>query len=544
MSAMQRLLLLPARQLIGLAIAIAACIALVSGAWMWSQTPDYRVLFSNLEDRDGGAIVQALSALNVPYKFSEGGGAILVPSNLVYDTRLKLASQGLPKGGTAGFELMEQQKFGSTQFQEQVNYQRGLEGELAKTIQSVASVQSARVHLAIPKSTVFLRDQQKPSASVLVNLYPGKSLDRGQVNGILHLVSSSIPELEAKNVSIIDQNGNLLTAQADVDGLDPGQLAYLQALEQTYTHRVLGILEPITGAENVRAQVTADIDFSQVELTAETYKPNGTPTDATIRSQQTSEGTSLNATGTAAPGGIPGAASNLPSAAAPPPTPPAAVPGTAGTPGTTGTTGSAAAGPTTQNTTSHKETTINYEVDKTVQMKRSPVGALKRLSVAIVVNQRRVTDDKGKTTQEPLDKAQLEQITTLAREAVGFSQERGDTLNVVNAAFNRAETEAAVETPIWKDPGNVAFAKDTGKDLLVGALVLYLFFGVLKPTLKKLLAAPIEPSETLELESGDATVSLGQAPQYADSLQAVKQIARNDPKVVANVVKGWVKSNG
>jgi flagellar M-ring protein FliF len=536
MSATQRLLQLPARQLIGLAVAIAACIALISGTWMWSQTPDYRVLYSNLADRDGGTIVQALNQMNVPYKFSDGGGAILVPSNVVYDTRLKLASQGLPKGGTAGFELMDQQKFGATQFQEQVNYQRGLEGELAKTIQSVASVQSARVHLAIPKSSVFLRDQQKPSASVLVDLYPGKMLDRGQVNGILHLVSSSVPELAAQNVSIVDQNGNLLTPQSGADGLDPGQLAYLQELEQSYTRRVLAILEPITGSANVRAQVTADIDFSQTEQTAEIYKPNATPAESAIRSQQTSEASTATTNGAAGPGGVPGAASNLPQSANA--TPPAA-PGAALATGASATTAN-------QNSSSHKETTVNYEVDKTVQMKRSPVGMLKRLSVAIVVNQHKISDGKGKTSFEPLEKAQLDQITALAREAVGFSQERGDTLNVVNAAFNQQEVEAPIEVAVWKDPDNIAFAKETGKNLLLGALVLYLLFGVLKPALKKLLQEPMQHADQAVIadDGEEHAPALTLSPAYAENLQLVKQIARDDPKVVANVVKGWVKSNG
>ncbi|MGA2549974.1 MAG: flagellar basal-body MS-ring/collar protein FliF [Burkholderiaceae bacterium] len=538
MSAMQRFLQLPPRQLIGLTVAIAASIALVAAAWMWTQTPDYRVLYSNLADRDGGAIVQALNQMNIPYKFSDGGGAILVPSNVVYDTRLKLASQGLPKGGTAGFELMEQQKFGATQFQEQVNYQRGLEGELAKTIQSVASVQSARVHLAIPKSSVFLRDQQKPSASVLLNLYPGKSLDRGQVNGILHLVSSSIPELTAQNVSIVDQNGNLLTTQAAAaDGLDPGQLAYLQEMEQNYTRRVLGILQPITGAENVRAQVTADVDFSQNEQTAEIYKPNSTPAESAIRSQQTSEGSSLNSSGAAAPGGIPGAASNLPQSP-----PPAATPAAPGT--TVPATGAPGQTNPTQNTTNHKETTVNYEVDKTVQMRRTPVGALKRLSVAIVVNQHKITGKDGKVTFEPLEKAQLDQITALAREAVGFSQDRGDSLNVVNAAFSQTETEAPVEVAIWKDPDNIAMVKEVGKDILLGILVLYLVFGILKPSLKKLLQAPMIAPELVEHLPAGSAPALDHEPAYAESLQLVKKLARDDPKVVANVVKGWVKSNG
>jgi len=537
MNAIQRLLLLPTRQLVGLAVAVAAIVALIVGAWTWSQTPDYRVLYTNLADRDGGAIVQALNQMNVPYKFSDGGQAILVPGNVVYDTRLKLASQGLPKGSTTGFELMDQEKFGSTQFQEQINYQRGLEGELAKTIESIASIQTARVHLAIPKSTVFLRDQQKPSASVLLDLYPGKTLDRGQVNGILHLVASSVPELSAKNVSIVDQNGNLLTAQSEADGLDPGQLAYVQELEQSYTHRVLAILEPITGAQNVRAQVTADVDFSQTEQTAETYKPNGNPADTSIRSQETNESSSQSGTASASPGGIPGAASNLPKA------PAAAAPATPTTAdGNPAPSSATSAANTNQSNSSHKETTINYEVDKTVQMKRSPIGQLKRLSVAIVVNNHKVTDAKGKITYEPLQKAQLDQINALAREAVGFSQERGDTLNVVNTAFNQVEVEAATPIAAWKDPDNIALAKAAGKNLLIGLFALYLVFGILKPAITKLLQQPIAQRDLVPLSS-ESAAALARTPEYADRLQLVKQLARDDPKIVATVVKGWVKSN-
>ena len=415
MNALQRIFNLPARQLIGLAVAVAAVIAMISGAWIWSETPDYRVLYTNLGDRDGGAVVQALGTLNVPYKFSDGGNAILVPSNMVYDARLKLASQGLPKGGITGMELMENQKFGTTQFQEQVNYQRGLEGELARTIQSISAVQSARVHLAIPKSSVFLRDSEKPSASVFLNLYPGKALDHAQIEGVLHLVSASVPQMTADSVSVIDQNGTLLTHDAQNNsGLDPNQLAYVGDLEQNYTRRVLAIIEPITGRSNVRAQVTADIDFSQSESTAESYKPNGTPDNAAIRSQQTTESASSSPSGGSGnPVGIPGAASNQANSA-------------------TATTAPAAPGAVAESTTSHKDSTTNYEVDKTVQVKRAPMGAVKRLSVAIVVNNQKVTDDKGAVSSKPLDAKQIAQIESLAQEAVGFSKERGDSLNVVN----------------------------------------------------------------------------------------------------------------
>jgi flagellar M-ring protein FliF len=524
------LLRLPARQLIGLTIAVASVIALTIGAWTWSQTPDYRVLFSNLEDKDGGSVVSALSQMNIPYKYSDGGGAILVPSNLVYDTRLRLASQGLPRGGTTGFELMEQQRFGTTQFQEQVNYQRGLEGELARTIQSISSVQGARVHLAIPKSSVFLRDQQKPSASVLVNLYPGKRLDRAQVNGILHLVSSSVPELAANNVSIVDQTGSLLTNQAAADGLDPAQLAYVQELEQNYSRRILAIIEPITGRDNVRAQVTADVDFSQTEQTDETYHPNGVPEKSAIRSQQSSEGTTNSSTGSQSPAGVPGAASNQPQS-------------TSGATPATPATAAGAAAAANSNTASHKENTVNYELDKTVQLKRLAAGALKRLSVAIVVNNRRVVDDKGVATYTALPKEQVDQLTALAREAVGFTEARGDSLNVVNATFNEQVLEPVTETPIWKDPDNIATAKEFGKNLLIGAFILYLVFGVLRPMIRNLLAqAPRHETELVSLDQ-DENPALGRNSPGMRSLESAKQLAQTDPRLVANVVKGWVSTN-
>ena len=273
-------------------LAFSAIAALAVVGWIWGKAPDYKVLFSNVSDRDGGAIVAALQQMNVPYKFAEGGGAILVPDSQVHGTRLKLAAQGLPKGGLVGFELMENQKFGTSQFVEQVNFHRALEGELARSIQSLSVVSSARVHLAVPKQSVFLREQQKPSASVLVNLYPGRTLDPQQVSAVAHLVSSSVANLPLKNVTVVDQHGNLLSRTDESNtnnGLDPSQLKYVQALEQSYIARIEAILSPIVGKENVRAQVAADIDFAQSEHTSEIYKPNQNLGDSTVRSQQMSE---------------------------------------------------------------------------------------------------------------------------------------------------------------------------------------------------------------------------------------------------------------
>ena len=186
---------LTTKQIVTLMIAVATTISILAGLWMWGQTPDYRVLYSSLSDRDGGAVIQSLQQMNVPYKFSEGGGALLVPAEKVHEVRLRLASQGLPKGSVTGFELMENQKFGTSQFLEQVNYQRALEGELARSMQTLAAVQSARIHLAIPKPTVFAKEQQKPSASVVLSLQGGRLLDSAQVSAIIHLISSSVPEM-------------------------------------------------------------------------------------------------------------------------------------------------------------------------------------------------------------------------------------------------------------------------------------------------------------------------------------------------------------
>src|SRR5450830_863113 len=295
---------------LGLAAVVAAMVVL----WLWSQQPDYRVLFSNYADKDGGAIVSVLEQMNVPYKFSDSGTAILVPSNQVHELRLKLAAQGLPRGGNIGFELLENQKFGVSQFVEQVNFQRALEGELERSIQSIGAVEVARIHLAIPKASVFVRDQQKPTASVLLNLRAGRSLDTQQVGAVVHLVASSVPDLPAANVTVVDQNGNLLSdtsKKMGANNLDPTQIKYIDDIQQSIIKRVESIIAPIVGAKNVRAEASAEIDFSSVEQAAETYKPNQKPDDVTIRSLQSNESKTSNG-GTAT--GVPGALSNQPPA--------------------------------------------------------------------------------------------------------------------------------------------------------------------------------------------------------------------------------------
>ena len=546
---------------------VAAVISIMIGIVLWSQKPDYRVLFSNFSDRDGGAIVASLQAANIPYKFAEGGTAILVPADRVHEVRLKLAAEGLPKGGNVGFELMENQKLGISQFLEQVNFQRALEGELARSIQSISAVQAARVHLAIPKASVFVRDQQKPTASVLLNLHPGRILDPQQVSAIVHLVASSVPELSPKNVTIVDQAGNLLSENSKPAGtntLDPSQLKYVQELQRSIVSRIESIITPIVGQNNVRAEATADVDFSTSEQAAEIYKPNQTPNSATIRSQQTSESTN----GGTVASGVPGALTNQPAPAATapltaPPLNPDGTPMTpaqqaaaqaaqaqggqaaAGAPGAAGA-NAAANNAQAQATPTQRDVTTNYEVDKTVRYVQQPMGGLKRLSVAVVVNYKRVTGKDGKVTMQPLSDAEKAQITDLVREAMGYNKDRGDTLNVVNSPFATAHEEPL--PPLWQRPEMIDMAIQAAKYVLLGIVLLILYRKVLKPMLNKLNPPPLSLTDETAGEGAEKVQEIEQdlGPMgvqqhtYQQNLEAAKALARQDPKVVANIVKAWV----
>ncbi|MDD2686436.1 MAG: flagellar basal-body MS-ring/collar protein FliF [Gallionella sp.] len=540
------------QQKLGLGVGIAAIIALLSGAWMWGQTPDYRVLYSNLSDRDGGAIIESLQQLNIPYKFAEGGGALLVPSGLVHEARMKLASQGLPKGGNVGFELMENQRFGITQFAEQVNYQRALEGELARSIQAIGAVASARVHLAIPKPSVFVKEQLKPTASVVLNLQGGRMLDAGQVSAIVHMVSSSVPEMSSKDVTVVDQNGTLLSASHDGSGneaLDASQLKYVQQIEQNYIKRIESLLIPLLGKENVRAQVTAEIDFARVEQTAEIFKPNQNPAETAVRSQQSSE--SLNGSGINGGGGVPGALSNQPP-----------VPATA--PLTTPATTEPAATDAPNISSSQKDSTVNYEVDRTIRHTVMPVGSIKRLSVAVVVNGNRVTiDAKGKSSSKPFSDEEKEQINNLIRDAVGFDQNRGDALNVQMAAFENNK-ETVEETPIWQRADMIELAKELLKYGLIAIGMFLIIFKIIKPALAPLTHPTVVAAEDAahgghaaggahgegDAAHGGAAGGAEQGGQYSpavapyeQSLQTARQIAQQEPKIVASVIKEWVNGN-
>ena len=537
-----------------LIVGAAALVAAAAAFMLWSRAPDYKVLYTNVSDRDGGAIIASLTQMNVPYKFAEGGGAILIAGDKVPEVRLKLAAQGLPKGGGVGFELMDNQKFGTSQFAEQINYQRGLEGELARSIESIGTVESARVHLALPKPSLFVRDQKKPSASVVLSLHRGRSIDEGQVSAIVHMISSSVPELDAKSVTVVDQRGNLLSAaNAGARGLDVSQLKYAQEIEQGYIRRIEAILQPIVGASNVRAQVAADIDFSVIERTDEKYSPNQDPRNAAIRSQQSSESTQHGGT---PPGGVPGALSNQPpvnpSAPITAPRPPAA-------PGAPGTAAAAPAAASTTTATStapgapaslRKDVTTNYELDRSIRHVQQGAGAIKRLSVAVVVNNRDGAD--GKAAARALAPAEIEQIRNLVKEAMGYSQERGDSLNVVNSAFARdGQDEQAKDVPVWRDPENIELAKTIGQYLLYAALALFAWFAVFRPLLRKHLAPPAPPAaeatapKAMAADADDAGSEQSSARQrelerQKADLDYAHQTADSDPRLVATLIKHWM----
>lgn len=520
----------------GLVLLMVAVFAI----FVYGRQQDYRVLFANLGDKDGGAIVAQLAQMNIPYKHADGGGAILVPADKVHDVRLRLASQGLPKGSVAGFELMESSRFGVTQFQERLNFQRGLEGELTRSIQALASVQAARVHLALPSQNGFFREQQKPSASVLLSLNPGRGLDRAQLAGIVHLVASSVPEMVPSAVSVLDDTGKLLSQPADGasggDGVDAQQLVYVQQLEQQYARRIMEILEPVVGRNNVRAQVSADVDFSQTESTSEQYRPNQTPDAVAIRSQQVSEvsgNTASTSTGAA------GAVANQPPA-------PSAAPINGANPAPV-----AAGQQGTEQSTSKKDSVTNYEVDKTVRTTRGSNWAVKRLSAAVVVNYQTV-EERGKSIAKPLTPQQIEQMTALVRETIGFSQARGDSVNLMNTQFQVEKVES-MDAPFVSQEVVVDLLRSMAwpiSGLLFAFLVMVFLIRPAMKTMASIQPLPVSRGQVDAIEADEperpalplAVKSKEPAEITPEQLRMedARMLAKENPVAVANILKGWV----
>ncbi|MFZ4698696.1 MAG: flagellar basal-body MS-ring/collar protein FliF [Candidatus Methylumidiphilus sp.] len=524
----------PAKRQLLLILGVVGIAAIMVFVWIWGQEPEYRVLFSNFTDRDGGVIVNELQKMNVPYKFTEGGGTILVPASRVHDVRFKLAAQGLPKGGNVGFELLADQKMGTSQFHEQVNFQRALEGELARSIETISVIQSARVHLALPRPSVFAREQQKPTASVLLNLLPGRALDSTQVNAIVHLVASSVPDLSSKAVTVVDQNGDLLSEPSGTRGNGESnsmQLKYIQSLQQDTVKRVESILTPIVGAGNVRAEATVEVDFSESEQADETYKPNKPPESSTIRSQQTSE--SLGPADAPAVG-VPGALSNQP------PNPSAAL--INNPPANNKASAQVVQG------SSRKDSTVNYEVDKTVRHTQQPMGSIKRLTVAVVINYRKPFNRLA-GEPVPLTQEETKQVNDLVKEAMGYNNERGDSLSIVNSPFLLPPQEVIPEPPFWKVYDNIQLAKEIAHYVIIAIVLLFLYFRGLKPLLNKLpplSAATQDNSEETGAKTDDTLATPKESSEeaarktYQTKVATVKKLANQDPKLIATVIQSWL----
>lgn len=531
--------------------AAAGVVALIVVLMLWARTPDYRPLFTNLEDRDGGAIVAALTQMNVPYKLSDSGNAILVPSDKVHEARLQLAQQGLPRSGEAGFELMDQTRFGASQFTEQINYQRALEGELVSSIQGLHAVQQARVHLAIPRESLFVRDRQPPTASVLLTLYPGRSLSESQVAAITWLVSSSVPHLTSDKVSVVDQNGRLLTAPSGEAGADGTRRHLVDDIEQRTVQRILTLLNPLVGPGNVRAQVSADVDFAQREQTSEVYRPNRKPGEAAVRSEQTSSSVQNNVL---PPEGVPGALTNQPPLNATAPivtTPTNQNPAAGNAPDQ----GNPAQGATAQNnlsttqagpnataaapSNSRSDATINYEVDRTISHVKDPLGTLRRLSVAVVVNYR---DKDG--TPEALPPADMEKLNELVKQAMGYSAERGDTLSVVNSQFS---TDHAVKVPVWENPVYLDYGMRLIQYLLIALAAYILWRSIVKPMLADNAEAKLKREEEAQEQEKNreqlaaAEKLASEMNRYEENLNTARSMAEKDPRAVAMVLRSWME---
>jgi len=548
----QRLQDNPLFRQVAVMVGIAASVALGVAVVLWSRTPSYSLLYGNLAQKDATEIAQALQQVDIDYRIDQSTGAIMVPSADLQEARMKLAGQGLPHSDALGFELLQQDSgFGTSRLVENARYQRALEGELARTIMTLANVESARVHLATPKQSVFVRKRKVPSASVVVRLYAGRNLEPDQVEAITHLVSSSVPELAVSKVTVVDTKGHLLSGKHDSREmqLTSSQFEYTRGLEEHYKQRVEEILTPLLGRDNLRAEVTAMVDFTTTEQTQEQYDPDA----AALRSEQVNEQQSR----LSKVQGVPGALSNQPPAAGKAPEQAK---------------GGGQADQSTPLNTS-KQATRNYELDKTISHIRQPGNRLRRLSVAVVVNDRRLVDESGAVKQIRRTPEEITRITNLVKEAVGFNPQRGDSVRVINESFYVPQApEPLPEPAFWEETWFWDLVRQGGGALLV----LLLIFGVLKPTMTRLTRSASLESEALEGGEGVARVGtavaaaggqgvageldaqeaqrlgldLDEAMQlpgpmsYEKTIDAARAMIEDDPKRVAQVVKKWIAEDG
>ncbi|GAB4288074.1 MAG: flagellar basal-body MS-ring/collar protein FliF [Methylophaga sp.] len=519
-------------------LAIAASVAVGGWVLMWSQTPSYQVLFSNMAPQESSEVVEVLQQMNVDYKLDPATGALMVPAGELQSLRLKLAAEGLPRSTSQGMEILSQdQGFGTSQFIERARYQRALEEELARSITELNSVKSARVHLAIPKQSVFVRDRKTPTASIIVNLYAGRTLEKGQVAAITHMVASSVPNMTNADVTVVDQRGNLLTQPEREAGiaLSDSQLEYTQKVEQLYISRIENILAPIVGINGVRAQVVADIDFTMIEQTQESYNPDM----AALRSEQIREESRI---GSTAAIGVPGALSNQPPGG-----------GVAPEEVTTDEEGNPIPAPKPESST--KSATRNFELDRTISHTRGAPGEIRKLSVAVLVDERREVDAEGNVVSTPLSESDMARINALVTDAIGFNPARGDSLNIVNAPFVEPENlEPLPEKPIWEQ----AWVWDVAKQAVGALVVLFLIFGVIRPAFRDMTrvstqaekqnaSGEMTAEQALTNKGGVSSEEIAKLTSGSDKMEEqlsnVRSLVQQDPALVAQVVKNWTASD-
>jgi len=509
--------------LIGLAVSIAIGIAIV----FWAQAPSYSVLFSNISAKDSNEVITVLQRIGVKYDLDLSTGSILVENDKVQQARIELAAEGYPKGSGIGFELLQKdESIGTSTFLQNARYHRAKEEELARTINTIASVKNSRVHLALPKDTVFIRDQKKARASVMLELASGHTLPKRHIVAITHLVASSISNLSVDDVTILDSSGSLLTDNSETDDLTIAetQFAYTRKLEQHFIKRIENILIPIVGNKKVKAQVIADVDFTRSESTSESFSPDPSAVRSEQRFEEQSVGSNVNA-------GIPGALSNEPPAA-----------GRA--PEQVNNENAAKTGETTSPSKNQRRSTLNFELDRTINHTKKSPTTLKRLSVAVVVDDKLSLGKEGETVRTKYTADELNQMTQLVREAIGFSALRGDSVNVMNTGFADLDAmESIPEIPMWEQSWFWSVVKQT----LAGLAVLFLIFGVLKPTVRSLANyQPVKEVEDdladdqLTLTGADGAALLEEMPVYENDLMAAKSLAHDEPKRVAQVVKDWI----
>ena len=544
----------PTTRLLLLLIGVAAAVALGVGIVLWSRGPNFALLYAGLDPKDAAAVTQALQTANTPYRLGADGASISVPADVLADTRLRLASQGLPQGSTAGATLPQSDSpFGMSDLAESKHYQEMLETDLGNTIAGLQFVRAARVHLALPKPSAFIRDNHPASASVLLTLYPGRQLDGSQVAAIVHLVSASVPDLDPSQVSVVDQQGSLLT---NTDPDSPGavgdtRMRLATRMENSYAQRIEDLLTPLVGAGRVRAQVDVDLDFSQTEKASESYDG----ANPALRSEQTSSEQKHDDAGAE----VAGALSNQPPNTVAQPTaakPNAGTPPNPATPANPATANARTAQTSTPSDTS-SSSTRTYELGRTISHVSDPAGRLVRLTVAVAVDDKMSPDGKGKSV--PLSTQELQHLTDLTKNAVGFDEKRGDSVSVINQAFSNAPVEdAPVSEPFWQRPGMLDLIKQ-GAGILIALLIA---FGLLKPMLKGLLRGP-EPLPALagpiptvsvrindDLPNNDREDQVRisspqiQSMAYEQKIGLARKLVQENPKQVAQVVMNWVGDDG